>query len=148
MTAALAAALEAGERGEVPVGAVVVRDDEVLASAGNASIAEHDPAGHAEVVALRAAARAMRNYRLTGATLYVTVEPCLMCVGAALHARVERLVFGCADPKGGAAGSLYDVTDDPRLNHRITVVSGVEEDACRALLQQFFRARRKSRATR
>jgi len=148
MTAALAAAHEAGERGEVPVGAVVVRDDRMLASAGNASIAEHDPAGHAEVVVLRAAARAARNYRLTGATLYVTVEPCLMCVGAALHARVERLVFGCADPKGGAAGSLYDVTDDPRLNHRITVVSGVEDAACRALLQQFFRARRKSRATR
>jgi len=148
MTAALAAAHEAGERGEVPVGAVVVRDDRMLASAGNASIAEHDPAGHAEVVVLRAAARAARNYRLTGATLYVTVEPCLMCVGAALHARVERLVFGCADPKGGAAGSLYDVTDDPRLNHRITVVSGVEDAACRALLQQFFRARRKTRATR
>ena len=148
MTAALAAAAEAGERGEVPVGAVVVRDDRMLASAGNASIAEHDPAGHAEVVALRAAARVARNYRLTGATLYVTVEPCLMCVGAALHARVERLVFGCADPKGGAAGSLYDVTDDPRLNHRITVVAGVEEDACRALLQQFFRARRKTRAAR
>jgi len=148
MTAALAAAHGAGERGEVPVGAVVVRDDRMLASAGNASIAEHDPAGHAEVVVLRAAARAARNYRLTGATLYVTVEPCLMCVGAALHARVERLVFGCADPKGGAAGSLYDVTDDPRLNHRITVVSGVEDAACRTLLQQFFRARRKSRATR
>jgi tRNA(adenine34) deaminase len=148
MTAALKAALEAGERGEVPVGAVVVRDDQLLAAAGNASIAEHDPAGHAEVVALRAAARGVRNYRLTGATLYVTVEPCLMCVGAALHARVERLVFGCADPKGGAAGSLYDVTDDPRLNHRIAVVRGVEEDACRALLQQFFRARRKARATR
>ena len=148
MTAALAAAAEAGERGEVPVGAVVVRDDRLLATAGNASIAEHDPAGHAEVVALRAAARDVANYRLTGATLYVTVEPCLMCVGAALHARVERLVFGCADAKGGAAGSLYDVTDDPRLNHRITVVSGVEENACRALLQQFFRARRRTRATR
>jgi len=148
MTAALAAAAEAGERGEVPVGAVVVRDDRLLATAGNASIAEHDPAGHAEVVALRAAARDVANYRLTGATLYVTVEPCLMCVGAALHARVERLVFGCADAKGGAAGSLYDVTDDPRLNHRITVVSGVEENACRALLQKFFRARRKTRATR
>jgi len=148
MTAALTAALEAGERGEVPVGAVVVRDDQLLAAAGNASIAEHDPAGHAEVVALRAAARGVRNYRLTGATLYVTVEPCLMCVGAALHARVERLVFGCADPKGGAAGSLYDVTDDPRLNHRVAVVRGVEEDACRALLQQFFRALRKARATR
>lgn len=148
MTAALAAAAAAGERGEVPVGAVVVRDDRELASAGNASIATHDPAGHAEVIALRAAGRAVRNYRLIGATLYVTVEPCLMCVGAALHARVDRLVFGCADPKGGAAGSLYDATDDPRLNHRIAVVAGVEESACRALLQQFFRARRRSLADR
>jgi tRNA(adenine34) deaminase len=130
------------------VGAVVVRDDRELASAGNASIATHDPAGHAEVIALRAAGRAVRNYRLIGATLYVTVEPCLMCVGAALHARVDRLVFGCADPKGGAAGSLYDATDDPRLNHRIAVVAGVEESACRALLQQFFRARRRSLADR
>jgi tRNA(adenine34) deaminase len=148
MTAALAAAAAAGERGEVPVGAVVVRDDRELASAGNVSIATHDPAGHAEVIALRAAGRAVRNYRLIGATLYVTVEPCLMCVGAALHARVDRLVFGCADPKGGAAGSLYDATDDPRLNHRIAVVAGVEESACRALLQQFFRARRRSLADR
>jgi tRNA(adenine34) deaminase len=148
MTAALAAAAAAGERGEVPVGAVVVRDDRELASAGNASIATHDPAGHAEVIALREAGRAVRNYRLIGATLYVTVEPCLMCVGAALHARVDRLVFGCADPKGGAAGSLYDATDDPRLNHRIAVVAGVEESACRALLQQFFRARRRSLADR
>ena len=148
MTAALAAAHEAGERGEVPVGALVVRDDRLLASAGNASIAEHDPAGHAEVVALRAAGRAVRNYRLTRSTLYVTVEPCLMCVGAALHARVERLVYGCSDPKGGAAGSVYDISADPRLNHRITVVAGVEEAACRSLLQEFFRARRKTHADR
>jgi tRNA(adenine34) deaminase len=148
MTTALVAAAVAAERGEVPVGAVVVRDDQMLASAGNASIAEHDPTGHAEVVALREAARAVRNYRLTGSTLYVTIEPCLMCVGAALHARVERLVFGCADPKGGAAGSLYDATDDPRLNHRITVVSGVEEAACRSLLQRFFRDRRKAHGER
>jgi tRNA(adenine34) deaminase len=148
MTAARAAALEAGERGEVPVGAVVVRNGRLLARAGNASIAGHDPAGHAEVLALRDAARAARNYRLTGVTLYVTIEPCLMCIGAALHARVARLVYGCDDPKGGAAGSLYDATADPRLNHRITVVRGVEEDACRALLQQFFRARRRARLER
>jgi len=148
MTVALAAATEAGERGEVPVGAVVVRDDQLLARAGNLSIAAHDPAGHAEVVALRDAARATRNYRLTGVTLYVTIEPCLMCIGAALHARVERLVYGCADPKGGAAGSLYDATADSRLNHRIAVVRGVEEEACRALLQQFFRTRRNTRRER
>ena len=148
MTVALAAATEAGERGEVPVGAVVVRDDQLLARAGNLSIAAHDPAGHAEVIALRDAARASRNYRLTGVTLYVTIEPCLMCIGAALHARVERLVYGCADPKGGAAGSLYDATADSRLNHRIAVVRGVEEEACRALLQQFFRTRRNTRRER
>ena len=148
MTAALAAATEAGDRGEVPVGAVVVRDDQLVARAGNASIAAHDPAGHAEVIALRDAARASRNYRLSGVTLYVTIEPCLMCIGAALHARVGRLVYGCADPKGGAAGSLYDVTADARLNHRITVVRGVEEEACRALLQRFFRARRSARRER
>src|SRR5262245_27440421 len=146
MTTALAAAAVAAERGEVPVGAVVVCDDRLLASAGNASIAEHDPTGHAEVIALRAAARAVQNYRLTGCTLYVTVEPCLMCVGAALHARVARLVYGCADPKGGAAGSLFDLANDPRLNHRITITAGVAEESCRALVQEFFRARRAGRA--
>jgi tRNA(adenine34) deaminase len=145
MTEALAAAAEAREHGEVPVGAVVVVDDRMLARAGNASISTNDPTGHAEVVALRAAGRAVGNYRLPGATLYVTVEPCLMCVGAALHARIARLVYGCADPRGGAAGSLYDVTRDPRLNHRIAVVAGVEEATCRRTLQDFFRARRRAR---
>src|SRR2546427_9341261 len=142
MRAALDEARAAGARGEVPVGALVVLDEQLLARAGNASIAEHDPTGHAEVRALRAAAARTRNYRLPGSTLYVTVEPCVMCMGAALHARVGRLVYGCADPKGGAAGSLFDLSADPRLNHRIAVTAGVAAEACRDLLQDFFRARR------
>lgn len=142
MEEALREAAAAGGRGEVPIGAVVVAGDRLLARAGNASIAEHDPAGHAEVRALRMAGVAERNYRLLDATLYVTVEPCAMCMGAALQARVARVVYGCADPKGGAAGTLFDLADDPRLNHRIAVTSGVAEEACRDLLQAFFRSRR------
>jgi tRNA(adenine34) deaminase len=137
-------AAAAAARGEVPIGAVVTLDGRPVGRAGNASIAEHDPAGHAEVLALRRAGAAVGNYRLSGATLYVTVEPCLMCMGAALHARVARLVFGCADPKAGAAGSVFDVAADRRLNHRIAVTGGVEEAACRRLVQHFFRARRTS----
>ena len=142
MEEAIREAIAAEARGEVPVGAVVVLGERRLASAGNASIAESDPTAHAEMRALRTAAAAIGNYRLSEATLYVTVEPCLMCMGAALHARIARLVFGCADPKAGAAGSLFDVAGDPRLNHRIEVASGVAADECRALLQAFFRARR------
>jgi tRNA(Arg) A34 adenosine deaminase TadA len=142
MDAAIREAVAAGARGEVPVGALVVLDGRELARAGNDSIATSDPTGHAEIRALRAAARHVGNYRLPGATLYVTVEPCAMCVGAALHARVGRLVYGCADPKGGAAGSVVDLCADPRLNHRIAVTAGVAENDCRALLQDFFRARR------
>jgi len=142
MAQAIAAARAAGMRGEIPVGAVVVRDGVRLARAGNASIARHDPTGHAEVRALRAAARAAGNYRLTGAVLYVTVEPCAMCMGAALHARVARLVYGCADPKAGAAGSVLDLAADPRLNHRVAVTAGVAAGECSGLLQAFFRARR------
>ena len=142
MARALAEAERAGANGEVPIGAVVVRDGALVAAAGNAPIAECDPTAHAEVLALRAAARTAGNYRLPGAVLYVTVEPCAMCIGAALQARIATLVFGCADPKAGAAGSLYDLTQDPRLNHRIAVVRGVAEDRCRALLQGFFAARR------
>jgi tRNA(adenine34) deaminase len=144
MEEAIREATAAGARGEVPVGALVVLDGRTVARAGNASVAEHDPTGHAEVRALRAAAFAVANYRLTGAVLYVTVEPCVMCMGAALHARVARLVYGCADPKGGAAGSLFDLTADARLNHRIAVTAGVGEEACRALVQEFFRTRRGS----
>lgn len=142
MAEALHEARAAAARGEVPVGAVVVLGGEAVGRAGNASVATSDPAGHAEVVALRAAGRHVGNYRLTGATLYVTVEPCLMCMGAALHARVGRLVYGCADPKGGAAGSLFDVAADPRLNHALAVDAGVAADEARELLHAFFRARR------
>jgi tRNA(adenine34) deaminase len=142
MALALREAAAAGARGEVPVGALIVDGERMLASAGNASVAEHDPAGHAEIRALRAAAAAVANYRLPGATLYVTVEPCVMCMGAALHARIARVVYGCADPKVGAAGSLYDLGDDARLNHRIGITAGVAEGECRRLLQEFFRARR------
>ena len=142
MDEAIREAIAADARGEVPIGAVVVREGHLLARAGNVTIAEHDPAGHAEIVALRAAAKEARNHRLTRAALYVTVEPCAMCVGAAIQARVARLVYGCADPKGGAAGSLFDLTNDARLNHRIAVTSGVAEDECRDLLRAFFRARR------
>jgi tRNA(adenine34) deaminase len=142
MREALAEALAAHDRGEVPVGAVVVLGDVTLARGGNASVAEQDPTGHAEVRCLRAAGAAAGNYRLPGATLYVTVEPCVMCIGAALHARVGRVVFGCADPKAGAAGSVFDLAADPRLNHRLEVTGGVLESECRALLQAFFRARR------
>ena len=142
MQEAIREAVAAGARGEIPVGAVVVLDGQSVARAGNASVAEHDPAGHAEMRALREAGRAVGNYRLVGATLYATVEPCVMCIGAAVHARVARLVYGCADPKAGAAGSVFELAADPRLNHRIAVTSGVAEAACRALVQDFFRARR------
>jgi tRNA(adenine34) deaminase len=142
MALALAEAEHAGASGEVPIGAVVVRDGAVLAAAGNAPIATVDPTAHAEVQALRAAARVAGNYRLPGAVLYVTVEPCAMCIGAALQARIATLVFGCRDPKAGAAGSLFDLTQDSRLNHRIAVVAGVGEEPSRRLLQAFFAARR------
>jgi tRNA(adenine34) deaminase len=142
MDEALREAEAAGERGEVPVGAVVVLDGRVLGKAGNASVAHHDPTAHAEVLALRAAATAVGNYRLPGATLYVTVEPCVMCIGAIIHARIARLVFGCRDPKAGAVGSQFDLAADPRLNHAVAVTPGVSAEACRDLLQTFFRARR------
>jgi tRNA(adenine34) deaminase len=143
MGLALAQARLALAAGEVPVGAVVVGDNgEILAAAHNAPIAFHDPTAHAEILALRQAAAKVGNYRLPGATLYVTIEPCLMCVGAMIQARINRLVFGAADPKAGACVSLYTVPEDPRLNHRIEVTGGVREAECRELLQEFFRARR------
>ena len=144
MEEALRQARAAGARGEVPVGAVVVRDDALLAAAGNAAVATHDPTAHAEVRALRAAGRVAGNYRLTRATLYVTVEPCPMSMGAALQARIARLVYGCTDPKAGAAGSVIDLHAHPRLNHHLIVTAGTEEPACRRLLQEFFRRRRAS----
>lgn len=142
MGMALQFAEEAGARGEVPVGALVVSGGDVIGSGRNAPIAALDPTAHAEIQALRAAASVMQNYRLTDATLYVTLEPCAMCAGAMVHARVSRLVYGCADPRGGAAGTVFNVVDEPLLNHRIAVTGGVREAECRELLQAFFKARR------
>lgn len=142
MGVAVEEAIAAGRRGEIPVGAVVVRDGQLLSRAGNGSILLNDPTAHAEILALRAAGRSADNYRLPGAALYATVEPCAMCMGAALHARVDRLVFGCADPKGGAAGSVIDLANHDRLNHRVSVTRGVREAACSSLLREFFAARR------
>jgi tRNA(adenine34) deaminase len=139
---ALDAAREALAAGEVPVGAVLVGAGKVLARAHNRPIGLNDPTAHAEVLALRSAAARLGNYRLPGTTLYVTIEPCIMCVGALIQARVGRLVFGAADPKGGACVSLYRLPEDPRLNHRLEVTGGVREEECRELLQEFFRARR------
>ncbi len=142
MTEALKEARLAASKGEVPVGAVVVQGKRVLGRGHNSPLSFCDPTAHAEVLALRAAARTLGNYRLLQAVLYSTLEPCLMCMGALLHARVERLVFGCNDPRGGAAGSLYNLAEDKRLNHRIEVRGGVCEAECRSLLQDFFRAKR------
>jgi tRNA(adenine34) deaminase len=144
MTEALAEAALAEANGEVPVGAVVVFNDTIIGRGHNCPISSGDPTAHAEILALRDAARTLNNYRLPGTTLYVTVEPCLMCMGALLQARAQRLVFGCYDPKAGAAGSVYDVSNDPRLNHRLEVTAGIRAGEGRALLRRFFRGRRKS----
>ena len=143
MRLALAAAEKAGQRGEVPVGAVLVAaDGQTLAVAGNRCVEASDPSGHAEMLAMRAAARCIGNYRLAGTTLYSTIEPCIMCMGAAIHARITRVVYGAPDPKWGAAGSMYNFCTDRRLNHCIQITAGVLADRCRVLMQDFFRARR------
>jgi tRNA(adenine34) deaminase len=142
MGEALALAREAGERGEVPVGAIVVRDGVAIGRGGNAPIAGSDPTAHAEIAALRDAGRALGNYRLPGCTLYVTLEPCAMCAGAIMHARIARLVFGASDPKTGACGSVVDLFAEPRLNHHATSVGGVRAEACGVLLSAFFASRR------
>lgn len=142
MREALALARESAEAGEVPVGAVVVRDGEVIGRGRNQPITAHDPTAHAEVVALRDAAARVGNYRLPGAMLYVTLEPCLMCVGAAIHARVDAVVYGTTEPKAGAMESTQRAQDHPALNHRLVVVSGVLAAESRALLQTFFKERR------
>ena len=142
MRLALAEAEQALQAGEVPVGAVVVRGGEVIASAHNGPVGLKDPSAHAEILALRRAAAAEANYRLAGTTLYVTIEPCLMCAGALIHARVSRLVFGAPDPKGGAVVSLYGVLQDGRLNHRVEATGGVLREACREILSRFFREKR------
>jgi tRNA(adenine34) deaminase len=142
MEQALALARAAAAAGEVPVGALVARDGIVLGSGSNAPIATCDPTAHAEIVALRAAGAAIEDYRLTGATLYVTLEPCAMCAAAAVHARIARVVFGAWDPKAGAAGSVLDYFTIPALNHRVDVFGGVQSAASAELLRQFFSARR------
>jgi tRNA(adenine34) deaminase len=140
---ALAEAKAAGLRGEVPIGAVLVSSEgAVLAKNGNRILELKDPTAHAEILVLREGAKLTGNERLVGATLYVTLEPCAMCAGAMVHARIHRLVYGATDPKGGAAGTLYDIPRDPRLNHRIAVRSGVLAADARRLLEDFFRARR------
>jgi tRNA(adenine34) deaminase len=142
MGLALAEAQKAQAAGEVPVGAVIVSEGNVIGKGFNRPISGNDPTAHAEIVALRDAAQHQQNYRLSNATLYCTVEPCMMCAGAIIHARIARVVFGTPDPKAGAAGSIYNVLTDPRLNHRVEVLSGVREDECAAILRQFFSARR------
>jgi tRNA(adenine34) deaminase len=142
MALALAEARRAAAAGEVPVGAVVVLDGRVIGSGHNQPISASDPTAHAEIVALRAAARQMKNYRLPGAALFATVEPCPMCCGAALQARVARVVYGAADPKAGAARSLFRLLEDVRLNHQVVVSGGVKSEECAALLSEFFRAKR------
>jgi tRNA(adenine34) deaminase len=142
MRAALEEARAAAERGEVPVGAVVVINDEIVARAGNRTIADCDPTAHAEVIALREAAKRIGNYRLVGAALYVTIEPCAMCAGAMIQARIAKVVYGAEDAKGGAVRSCFEVLDHPQLNHRVEVTAGVLADEAAAVLKDFFAARR------
>lgn len=142
MQASLAEARVAAGAGEVPVGAVVVVDGEIVARAHNGTITGHDPSGHAEVLALRAAAERIGNHRLPNATLYVTLEPCVMCVGAIAQARITRVVFGAYDRKAGALGSVEDLSDSRALNHRFEINGGLLADECSALLQDFFASRR------
>jgi tRNA(adenine34) deaminase len=142
MEAALAEARLAAERGEVPVGAVVVVEDRILARAGNRTIGDCDPTAHAEIIALREAAKAVGNYRLLGASLYVTIEPCAMCAGAMVQARIARLIYGADDAKAGAVRSCFSVFDHPQLNHRVDVTPGVRADESAAALKDFFAARR------
>jgi tRNA(adenine34) deaminase len=145
MRVALALAAAAGHQGEVPVGAVVVRDGEIVGRGANTPISAHDPTAHAEIRAIRSASEAVGNYRLPGCTLYVTLEPCLMCAGAIMHARIARVVYGAPDAKTGACGSVVDAFAEPRLNHHAQVSGGVLADECGALLAGFFAERRRSR---
>jgi tRNA(adenine34) deaminase len=142
MRRALELAQQAEAAGEVPVGAVIVRGNEIIGEGFNRPISQRDPTAHAEMVALRAAAALSDSYRLTGSTLYVTLEPCAMCAGAMVHARVERLVYAAPDPRAGAAGSVFNVVRSPALNHRLDVDGGVLGEECGALLRNFFLARR------
>lgn len=142
MQLALSLAHSAGEQGEVPVGAILTMGEEIIAEGTNSPISSHDPTAHAEIIALRKAARKIGNYRLPGATLYVTLEPCIMCMGAIIHARLERVVFGAFDPKTGAAGSRYAIGSDGLLNHNLKITGGICKVECSSLLKAFFKARR------
>ena len=142
MQLALALARRAEREGEVPVGALVTQDDNILGDGWNRPVGSNDPTAHAEIVAIRAASAQLRNYRLPGTTLYVTLEPCAMCAGAIVQARIARVVFGAHDPRTGAAGSVLNVLDHPILNHRAALTAGVEAEACAMLLTDFFKARR------
>ena len=143
MKLALAEAKKAGQCSEVPVGAILVSETgEVLAATQNRTITDLDPTAHAEILALRQAVFKINNYRLLNTVLYVTVEPCIMCMGAIVHARVQQLIFGTQDSKWGAAGSLYNYAEDQRLNHQVEIVAGVCEEECRILMQDFFRTKR------
>jgi tRNA(adenine34) deaminase len=142
MRAALEQALEARRHGEIPVGAVVAFDGAIVGSGFNHAIGTHDPTAHAEIVALRDAGSRIGNYRLTGATLYVTIEPCQMCVGAMIHARIARVVYGTREPKAGAIESAMRAHEHPAVNHRMAAAGGVLEEECRALIQDFFADRR------
>jgi tRNA(adenine34) deaminase len=142
MQRALELAREAQARGEVPVGAVIVKDKRIIAEGFNQPISGNDPTGHAEIVAMRAAAHALGSYRLLDTTLYVTLEPCAMCAGAMVHARVKRLVYAASDPRAGAAGSVFNIVQHASLNHRVEVASGVLSEDCSTLLRQFFVAKR------
>ena len=145
MRLALAQATAAAQAGEVPVGAVIVQGDKVIATGRNSPIAGHDPTAHAEIIALRAAAKSLGNYRLPDCTLYVTLEPCAMCGGAMLHARLKRVVFGAPDAKTGSAGSVINLFDQPQLNHQTALQGGVLADECAALLKSFFSQRREKK---
>ena len=142
MQAALAEARAAADAGEVPIGAVVVHEGAMIARGQNRVLRDVDPTAHAEIVAMRAAAKALGNYRLNGCTLYVTLEPCAMCAGAMIHARIDRLVFAAADPKAGACGSVLTVVNHPQLNHQMQVEQGIRADEAAELLRGFFRERR------
>lgn len=143
MQCALALAKKAAELGEVPVGAVLVMDGQLIGEGWNQPVSQHDPSAHAEIIALRYAASALQNYRLPGTTLYVTIEPCSMCAGAIIHARVSRVVFGAAEPRAGAAGSAWNLLQNEKLNHQVALTHGVLAAECGQLLKDFFQMRRK-----
>lgn len=143
MNYALQLAEKAAQLGEVPVGAVLVKEDRMIAGGWNQPISHHDPTAHAEIMTIRKAAQILENYRLPDTTLYVTIEPCSMCAGAIIHARISRVVFGAFEPRFGAAGSANNLLQDPQLNHQVELTSGVLAEECGLILKEFFRARRK-----